>query len=313
MSERTAALLLARGPLEAAWRGHSALKYKALVPVNGLPMAGHVLGALHASQVSEVFIVQGADEGLEHVIGSRPGDIFINCADVDSGYSGSLYSGFKGVVNHYGVEGLRDTDIMVVPCDVPLANCGNFDRLIRQYGVKECDLCFALIQCRLLRERYPGRSYRGFQFRDLPGSRTLQNIAFISGRLLGEAFLGADYGGPERTPPLATDIVSEAARKVDALVSARDHALQVPHMFLELFRLLAARKQLGSSLLLLCKLLGRSYSTADAAYFVRLISGLSLSYIESQEAELSFDIDLPAHLDRFHAMQAGPGLTGGRT
>ena len=95
MNKRTVALLLARGAMNGAPPSHECHKYKALVPVNGVPMVDYVLSALQASAAEKIFVVQGADERLERVVSGHLKNEFINCDPAGSTYAHSLISGLR--------------------------------------------------------------------------------------------------------------------------------------------------------------------------------------------------------------------------
>jgi CTP:molybdopterin cytidylyltransferase MocA len=303
MERRTAALVLARGRLTDSWQAGRSLKYKALVPINGIPMVEYVLSALQQSRCEKIFIVQGDDEGLQRAVRTHAKNIFINCDPGMSSYSHSLFEGLKQIAGYYGKGGLPGIDIMMVPCDVPLVNGGTFDRLIEANAQKECDVCISMIKLSQLKEKYPGRNYYGFRYHDLGEAYCIQNFAFIS----GDSLRVACYGGTRRSGGLShtlpDNMFSDFARTIDYFVSLRGRSFLVLLVWWDYIRRLAGRKHIRECLLLLDKLRSGRYTTADGKRFIFLATGLMADYIESREVELSFDVDEPGQLAQIQDLQ----------
>jgi CTP:molybdopterin cytidylyltransferase MocA len=297
MKKRTVALLLARGAFNGSSQPHVDLKYKALLPIHGVPMVDHVLRALQESVAEKIFVVQGADEGLEQVVDCHPKNVFINCDSNGSSYSHSLFSGLTKLADHYGPDGLQKIEIMLVPCDVPFVNGGNFNRLIAANDEKDTDVCVSLIRSELLKESYPERDFHGLYYSDLGENYCIQNFAFISGRILRAAFYGGKYTPEEFGHLLPYNLLTDFAATADYLVSFRQTYYQIPLILWELLWRLARKRYILQSLLMLGKLLRRRCTTQDCRRFIFLASGLSTDYIDSQEAEISFDIDRCEHID----------------
>lgn len=97
---------------------------KALVPVDGAPMAQRVAAVLDAAGVAEVAFVGGADRGLgrRHVADQFPGE-------------GPL----GGVVTALGA--LDGDLVIVVACDLPWLDTGTLNRLVD--GLGTADVAFA--------------------------------------------------------------------------------------------------------------------------------------------------------------------------
>jgi len=297
MKKRTVALLLARGAFNGSSRPHAGLKYKALMPVHGVPMVDYVMRALQESAAEKIFVVQGADEKLEQVVGCHSKNVFINCESNGSSYSHSLFSGLTKLADHYGPDGLQEIDIMLVPCDVPFVNGGNFNRLMAANDDKDTDVCVSMIRSELLKESYPERDFKGLYYSDLGENYCIQNFAFIRGRTLRAVFYGGKYTSEESGLHIPYNLLTDVAATADYLVSFRQTYYQIPLILWEWLWRLARKRYILQSLLMLGKLLRRRCTTQDYRRFVFLASGLTADYINTQEAELSFDIDRFEHLD----------------
>ncbi len=287
-------MLLARGAMNGAPPSHECHKYKALVPVNGVPMVDYVLSALQASAAEKIFVVQGADERLERAVSGHLKNEFINCDPAGSSYAHSLISGLRKVADYYGPGELPQIEIMLVPCDIPLVTSSNFDRLMKANDGKDKDVCTSLIKSRLLKEKYPQRRFQGYYFPDLDEDYCMQNFAFISGRVLGVALHGpGNDAGDSRYPP---NLLADIAATADYLVSLRQTSYLVPMILWQMVWHLAKRRYVLQSLLMLGKLLGRRCSTQDFQRFIFTASGIAAGYIDSQEAEISYDVDRSEHI-----------------
>jgi CTP:molybdopterin cytidylyltransferase MocA len=296
MKKPVAALLLARGPAANSWQALCDVKYKALVPINGIPMVEFVVNALQQSMVERIFIVQGADRELEKALPRHDKNVFVDCDPSLPSYSYSLFHGLEQLTAYYGREELESLDVMMTPCDVPLVRSEGFNRLIEAHSDRECDVCLAMIKQAVLKEKYPQRYFFGFKYHDLGEAYCIQNFAFLNGSSLATAYLGEDRRNRDR--------INDFARTTDYLVSSKDSSYLAARAWVELLRRLMSGGHLMECLTLLARLSSGSYTTSDGRRFLYLVSSYYADYIESEEAELSYDIDEPGHLDSI------PELTG---
>lgn len=289
--------MLARGPFTNSFRAQADLKYKALLPINDIPMVDYVLHALQQSVSEKIFIVQGVDEGLETAVRSHHKNVFINCSADGSSFSSSLFSGLAKLAENYSQDELSRTDIMLVPCDIPLVSSSNFDRLIAENSLKGSDVCVSMIHAGRLKEKYPGRDFRGIYYHDLGYLYCIQNFAFISGDTLNWAYHGGTRKNYDSRYVLPDNIMRDVIATADYFVASREKRCQILLILWEYLRRLITRGYIRESLLSLSKLLNKRYTTVDGRRFLFLASGLMGDYIESEEAELSFDVDKPEHLE----------------
>jgi molybdopterin-guanine dinucleotide biosynthesis protein A len=304
MKKRTVALLLARGALGSPSQLFADLKYKALLPIDGIPMVEHVLTALQDSAAEKIFIVQGADEFLERKVQYHVKHEFIFCGLKGSSYAHSLFSGLCRLADYYGPMQLSGLEIMLVPCDVPMVTGRTFDRLIAANEEKDCDVCIPLIRAELLRERYCWRDFQRFYFADLGADYCVQNFAFIKGSTLAD-YLYRRCGAGER-PRLSANLMADLAARADHLVSLRKIACLVQVAVLgEMLWRLAEKKHLVQALLMLGKLLRRRCTTLDFKRLIIFATGISSDYINSQETEISFDIDRLEHIEGIRVLKPG--------
>ena len=271
-------------------------------------MVDYVLHALQQSVSEKIFIVQGMDEGLETAVRPHHKNVFINCAAGRSSFSGSLFSGLATLAEYYDRDELDRIDIMLVPCDIPLVNSGNFDRLMADNSLKDSDVCISMIRARYLKEQYPGRDFRGFYCHDLGDLYCVQNFAFISGDILNWIYRGGKRSNRDSGGEPPGHFIRDAVATADYFVATREKRYQIPLILWEYLRRLITRGYIRESLLLLIKLLSKRYTTGDGRRFIFLASGLTIDYIESKEAELSFDIDKPEHLAAISDFKSGNNL-----
>ena len=154
------------------------------------PIIHDAMRSLQESAAEKIFVVQGTDEGLEQAVRYHAKNEFIECDSGRSSYADSLFGGLKKLADYYGLEELCKIEIMLVPCDIPLANGENVNRLIAANDNKDTDVCTCLIRSKLLKERYPGRDFPRFYCSDLGENYCMQNFVFISGRTLAVCLYG---------------------------------------------------------------------------------------------------------------------------
>ncbi len=126
---RTVALLLARGPA-GRFAGADGLRYKALLPVNGRPLAGHILASLQDSVVERIFVVQSPDERLQDVLKAHPKNTFIDIEGHPDSLAWSVAKSLEKLAGFYDAETFSRLFIMMVPCDIPGVLAGDIDKLI---------------------------------------------------------------------------------------------------------------------------------------------------------------------------------------
>ena len=182
MPRTTVALLPARG--DARGFPESGVKYKALLPLNGRPLIDHVLRSLQASEVERIFIIQSLDEHLERAVTPSDKNVFVTCAGEASSLAGSLTRGAEAILDYYG-DKTRELAIMATPCDIPLVQPGEYNRLIKQNLARDADVSVTAVRNKILKESCASRSFRSLFFKDLGEVYTMQAVMFGRGSLLG--------------------------------------------------------------------------------------------------------------------------------
>lgn len=159
--------------------------YKALLLLDGRPLADYVSEALCDSEVEKVFVIQCPGEGLEQVLPKNDKLVFVLCDEQHPSLADTLYCSIRGLLDYYGEEKLADKYIMFVPCDIPAVKPGDFNALMTQISSCDIDFYATFIDQGLLRSSFPERHFRSIYFHDLGGYFSIQGVNFVSGRLLG--------------------------------------------------------------------------------------------------------------------------------
>ena len=283
------ALLLARGSTDDASR--PGLKYKALLPLSGRPMADYVLRALQLSEVERIFIIQAEDEPLEKALTPDVKNVFVICGADRPYISDSLICGAESMLDYYGREEMSRRMVMTVPCDIPLARAEDFNHLIRQSRRQDADVFFTGIRLTRLEKAYPGRRYYALYLKDLDGVYATQNICFASGARLGfESFSDGrrglavyDRGGREM---LGLVELVEGLRK-----RRRGLFLWSLTVYQVLLRRLLALGNLPFVLKLVTDLLRNRLTTQEIQRGLLLAMNLKFGLLESDATAFSGDID----------------------
>jgi molybdopterin-guanine dinucleotide biosynthesis protein A len=173
------ALLIARGTADRI--SMPGIKYKALLPINGRPMADYVLGALQKSKTERVFVVQAEDEQLDKILTPNLKNVFVSCPSERPHMTDSLLCGIESMLEYYGETELGRRIIMSVPCDIPLARSEDFDCLIRQCENTDADVFLTAIRSGMLEQSFPARRYHSLYLSDLDARYSPQNICFANG------------------------------------------------------------------------------------------------------------------------------------
>ena len=303
MEKQTAALLLARGPVNKSFELNTPIKYKALFEINGRPMVDYVLRALQESDVEKIFIVQGEDEGLEKVVTESEKNVFLTCNQKPSSYASSFLLGLEKAMEHYGRDEFRRRNILVVPCDIPFAKKENFNSLIAGNNRNSSDISLLIIDRRYLEERYPERRFRYIYLKDMDGMYTMQGLIFLNGASV--KMRGSE--GHDTTNIVISgregNALAELSDIIDSLHQNRARAYQWLHLLYNLVRLLAKRRNLLSALKFIFSLSKRELTAEQIKHTLNIATGLRFDYFESKEAELSGDIDRPEHLEALSDME----------
>ena len=297
MEKQIVALLLARGAISKSFTSYTSVKYKALLPINGNPMVDYVLRALYESDVEKIFIVQAYDEALEEVVAKNTKNVFLTCHRDPLSYASTVIFGLEKIIDYYGLDQIHRTTIMAVPCDIPLVGKENFNSLVEANGQKEADFVVPIVNIQHLEETYPERHFHGVYLNDLNGKYVLQNTAFFNGSALTLKDFEDETTGRLAFSGFDDDVLRGLGRVADRLNRHKEKVYQVPHIVYEFLRILAKRKHLVYGLKFIHNLYSGKMTLEQIRYSFHIILGAKCDVIESKEAELSIDIDLPEHFE----------------
>ena len=179
----TIALVLAGGFAEGFNNGNEPV-YKALIPVNGRPLAYYVVKALEQSNVEKILILQEEGANLEAVLPPNSKCVFLTKDKNHTSLRKGVVFALEKVAEYYGNSGLDTRCIMVVPCDTPLATKDNYNNLIGKANLIMADIIITIVAEKLLTARFPQRKFRGVYLADRFATYTMQNIIFINGEFI---------------------------------------------------------------------------------------------------------------------------------
>jgi molybdopterin-guanine dinucleotide biosynthesis protein A len=180
MHERTVAIVMTGGPAEGKFAGQG-LKYKALFPVGGRPLADYILRALQASTVERVFVLQPDDAGLERVVTPHDKNVFLPYDARERSMGLTLGRGIERLLDYCGEETLHHRNVMWLPCDIPLVRPEEVDSLVAQSHQPGMDGLITIIPHRLLVGAYPDRHFWSLYLRDRGERFSLQSVMVVDG------------------------------------------------------------------------------------------------------------------------------------
>jgi molybdopterin-guanine dinucleotide biosynthesis protein A len=295
-SRQIVALLIARGSADRI--SMPGIKYKALLPINGRPMADYVLEALQDSKVERIFIVQAEDEKLDEIVAPHPKNFFVPCSCERPHMTDSLICGVEAILEYYGEIELSRRIIMSVPCDIPLTRSEDFDCLIRQCENTDADVFLTAIRSDMLEQSFPDRRYHSLHLGDLDAGYSPQNICFANG---GRFTFEISRSG---TRVLA--IRDSDGKRIKSLNSMIEKLRKYRHgkliWFLSahyvLFDRLIKKGNLLTVIRTIINLFMNKLTKSGLQAVFSAAFNLEFRMLKSESPALSYDIDLPQDLEQ---------------
>ena len=276
------------------------IKYKALLPLKGLPIVDFVSTALCNSQVEKVFVVHAPDEDIKKALTQNEKIVFAECSQPNPALTDSGMCSLKKLFEYYGENELNEKLIMFVPCDIPLVKAQDFNALIYQTFNNDADYCPTVIRNSLLKEDEAGRHFRKIHLNELGDDYSVQPINFIRSRLFQKP--KAD-GGLDRT-----SMDDSQGSFLDNLLKIIDDVRKNRHSIIGWVRFayrIAGKGGMILSFQLLSDLLRNRITESKFGRAVHLTLNVKVAVLESQSAAFSLDIDTP---DDFNYVSRLTGL-----
>lgn len=296
INDKTIALIVARGTFKKNYNYNGRLRYKALLPLNGKPLIKYVLEALLKSSADKIFIVQGENEFLESVIPPDNKLILLTCEQNESSYASSVLFGINGIINYYNNAYCSNQNIIVVPCDLPLVTENNLDYLVRSFIQMNADMAVPVINIEYLKKNGLNRKFYSVYLSDLKGSYTLQNIALFKANIFNK--VSARYNSTYNLEVTGNSgLLSRLALAADRLYLNREKPYIIMQIIYGFLRGLARRGHLLYGLKFLMNMYRKKIHSEQVRRAFSIILGINFEIIESEEWELSCDVDLPEHLE----------------
>jgi GTP:adenosylcobinamide-phosphate guanylyltransferase len=279
--------------------------FKAFLPVNGRPIADYVVQALEQSEVEKIFIVHDEGASLKETLSPCSKGIFFSRAESLSSLGMGGFFALEKVAEYYGEKELINKKIMVVPCDIPSATKDNFNRLIRKAASNQADVTLAMIAVKRLAERYPKKYFRGVYLSDRKATFTMQSVLFIDG-----GFIQFDPSGiPGKQNLLFRGWDKNVFIRVKNGLDSIDGLRRQPFFLNKIFLLWLLTKGYTSFIVkLLVDLALKRLTTDKVVEYLNGADHLRAAFIESEEVELSGDIDRP---EDFQTVLGIPWQKGG--
>ena len=261
-------------------------------------MADYVLQALQSADVEHVFVTQTEPGALARELTSDGKTTFVSCNAARPSLAESLICGGESIFDHFGEEAFRECVAMVVPCDLPLVEAVDFDRLIDQCRERDADIFFTIIRSRRLARAFPARRFHSLYFDDLGDAYTMQAVVFISGRHIG---FESSPSGSRRL--VITDRAGKEVRGLPELVEVlrkRRHGLMMRSWW-SAYKIFLGRLLAGGNILSVLRIAvgaTRRRATVQVIQHVfRQALNLECAFLESNTTELSADVDSDRDLE----------------
>jgi CTP:molybdopterin cytidylyltransferase MocA len=270
--------------------------YKALLLLNGRPLADYVSEALCNSDVEKVFVIQCPGEELEKVLQKNDKLVFLLCDEEKPSLADSLYCSIRGLLDYYGEEKLADKYIMFVPCDIPAVKPDDFNAIIAQVSNYDVDFYATFIDRGLLRNSYPQRHFRSIYFHDLGGYFSEQGVNFVSGRLFG---FDVDKDGTRQVAVFDHDrhLLLGLSEIISDFRSSRHTSFSLILFFSRLiFERLILRGGIGITARFVYKWLSHRLTVPLVEQLLYRALNVKFSLVISQSIAFSADVDKPSDL-----------------
>jgi GTP:adenosylcobinamide-phosphate guanylyltransferase len=291
MHKPVISLLMARGMAEA-FAAMNGPKYKALLPVNGKPMADYVLRSLQGSLVEMIFIAQAPDQHLQDILTMHPKNIFLSIEGQYHSLAWSLARSLEQIADYYEAEALNNYIIMITPCDIPLVNSNDFNKLIFQAQSQNADALLTIIPHRIIKDAYPYKRFQKLYHADIKQAMSMQSIVFMSGGLLRIK--------PEENPDdyrlVILDSIGQPVPCLDKmidLVRRGRHSLWLwPNFLYQVFfsRMIANGKSIDVFRLIIDIIL-RRMTVNKIHHYLYMALGINFGAVRSHTGKFSGDID----------------------
>ncbi len=288
---RTVALLLARGPA-GRFAGADGLRYKALLPVNGRPLAGHILASLQDSVVERIFVVQSPDERLQDVLKAHPKNTFIDIEGHPDSLAWSVAKSLEKLAGFYDAETFSRLFIMMVPCDIPGVLADDFDKLIFEAISKDAAIVLVMAPYDLVKGAFPHKTFQKLFHTDVRQAMASQSIVFASGELLRlKSVRGPDDFGLEVLDSFGRPVVG-LDKMIDVLHKGRHAFWLWPNFIYQVFvRRMIAKGKGGDAFRLLADLVMGRITANRIGKYLFAVFGVKFGVVTTHTPSFSGDID----------------------
>lgn len=262
--------------------------------LNGRPLFDYTLRALHSSRVERIFILTEPGEHIDESASPNPKNVYIE-RNISNGISSNILYAIKEVIRYYSEPNYRNITIIFVPCDLPFVTARNFNSIIENNSLKNATIGVPLIRTGTLKEKYPSKVFWSIYFDDLGDNYSPQSIITLNCSRLEIHDSVSEY--PDLL--ISSRRFNESSREMLVINEAfRTRKRLFNKLYVVILALFfsAARKSLIKGISLNIRSWAKKVTTTEISQYLEEITGLCISLVVIDEAELSFDVDSIEHL-----------------
>lgn len=289
------ALVLAGGSPHPAF-GAGAPPCKPLMPFRGRPVVEYVLDAVDASCVARALVFHDPTCDLAAAGPSRGKATFVVRPPEHADIGRTIRFVLTAAVRELGIEEVRRSRLLILPCDLPFITGASLDRLLLDADARDFDLAYLVASEDLLARAIPGKRFRAFPAADLgPGRYAPQAPVLVDGAYLhapGDGSLLA-YGDWTR------EEADRVERTIGLLRTERSSIWLFPRIVAELgLARVRGPRSLWLTASALARVLVGRLRTRDFDRGMALLFRIRTVAIDTGSPEFSADVDRPEDLAR---------------
>ena len=164
--------------------GPGAPPFRPLLPVLGRPIVAHVLSALEASCVRKILVFHDPACDIASAVDAGPKVAFLPLPATTTPIGESVRHALEASVRACGIDAVRRSRLLILPCDQPFTTPAVIDRVLRRADALEFDFAYTAVSRGLLSQRYPGKPFRFYPAADLGGPYALQTATLVDGTFI---------------------------------------------------------------------------------------------------------------------------------
>ncbi len=294
MERPTVAVLLTRGKIFGSDKDNN-LNSSTLF--RGKPLFDYPLNALQSSHVERIFTLQEYGQRLEEKASSNSKNTFIECDTLPNDLASSLSYSIMEVFKHYGGSRFKGLNIIFVPCDLPYATASNFNAFIEQGCPQDACCTITFIKRKLLREKYPSRSFWSIYLNDLGDWYAPQSIVTLNCAQL-EINQAVDIRHGIILSHKTYEDLSDEIEVIEEIFRTRKRFYNKLYARILALHLFARKKKLLLGISMLSRNYMKQLTIDELTRGIEMEMGIRVHFTSLNETELSIDIDTMKQLKK---------------